>query len=1760
MRILRIWLAFIVLASFGFSKSNMEFGKNVYLQENSIVFDIVNSGISTDKIGQITHKPLIICDHNLSGFIEYTSKTQYRYFYDKPIIKNEKYSCTINTKYSTKKSKTTFYTDNFHVKIVTFTAPNVINVRFKDRVSNEEFLKNISLEKVTKLAKSKLSYNIERSDGINFLLRTHEDAQTIVFHVPKSLKSIHGKNIAFDWHPTLSDTDRNYKTNKDTKSLIFYDNPSWGVGKDGKIVLRVFVNQYLNANSNVRKFINIKGVKNFSVTDTDWVNDKMQKKYALHDKSWNYFDIIGDFKPNTTYQIEFLSGFGNMQAQLFEDKTYSVKSGDFGHYVGFDNIDKPYISHFGDIGITSVNVDKINVVVDKMLEQNLRYFLNFDNNLDIKKASHEVISKSFDLGGEKNVYTKHKISLKDALKGLKNGIYGVSIHYGENKYAYKKVYLSDIGISAKVYKDGIFVWSSSLKDTSLIKNAKVEIFSSSNILIASGKTDEYGIFKYNKKDFISLKPKSIIITNGDDKNFLVLNKTNDNTNINHINKNKQSYNAYVYFQTQIIRPDESVKALVVFKDKDYKSLKNAPIRVKIVDPIDKIVYDKAFNTNENGVFSFSHSLKGNKSGEYRMLVYFADKLKANKRFLVEAFLPHKVKSDIILPKSDIKTDSFFEVKSETNYLFGSPASYMKGSFRLKATSKDFKSKTFKDYIFTNKILSQSNTINYINDIKNITLDKNGATKALLSTNISQRPPSILDAQVEFTVLDDGRSVSTYKSVDIYPYDAMVGLNIEQSILDTDTPVKIDTLLLNPLNDEKLQAKLDVYVYENSWYYTYDTNGFYKWNQERNRVEHFTINAGDKIEKIFQKSGDYIIEVKDSLGFHSATVDFSVRGWDYSSLSPTNKISQNQVKYEDKLYKKGDIVKLDIKTPMKKGKMLLSLESDTILWYKVIDFQNAHLKVDIPLEVDLEDGLYIHTIAVRSSDTPSNIIPFRATSSSFIKPNRENYKLKPTILAQDITTSNTIIPVRVKASENSTLLISVVDDGILNILDQKPPNPFKFFTIKPKKRVANFDIYDLLLNYVTQGKQLNFGSGILKMAKNKKHLSPQTGAKRVKPFVYFSKLITIDKTKEAKVDLKIPSSYNGSATIVAIEIGDEKIGSISKKITVKDDVIIKPVYPKYGSVGDRWSIPIRVFNTTNKAMPLSLNIKTNELINVENFNKNIELKPNSSKLFYKDFNIKKFGKGEVEIIAKTPDKSFSHKIELPLIFAYPLDTYNEQGESKTPLLLKAPDIYMKGLTPSFSLSVSGDVLAQLKGGNDYLISYPYGCTEQTSSKMLALLKMPNFINSQNKEELNAKLNDRDRFIKEGIQKVANLQKNSGSFGYWDPNGYVNIYASIYTSDILYDLKNNNYDVPNYVLQGVKKSLKTFSNLKDKVNYFNRVYATYLLATKGIVNISNVNNIYDKKIYQNNLPSIYMMAYILKKARMHSEMEAVLKLAYSYNFLKLEKSTRDYGAAFDSYPRDIAFALYLHVKHFKKNKTSDQLFRRVKKEFKNLYSTQDKAFALRAISEYYKGDKKGKNEFIITGGGVDEIYDYEANIGGIYKKNSIKLTPKQNWINYNFSVMQYLPKPIKHEVLKNSKKILSIYRTFVDENGKNVDLGKLKIGQLIYSKVSLLAKEDIDNVVINEQVPSCFEIVNERIYKTKRVKILQNSKNFKPNFVDIRDDKILTFLSLKSANQVNFLTPLRVTTKGVCKLPAIFSEAMYDERINDYDLSQNEVIVK
>ena len=1729
--------------------------------------------VPAQTIGTYTHKKLLKCTPDLEAVYKYTAADKIEIF-PKRLRAGTKYSCRADKTLlpGADTSPFTLAAPDFNVEDLQYYPGGLFRIVFNDYVDKETLESSLKVYRINKLSRSQMSVSVEVSNN-TAVVRINEQVgnEKVSIELLSSLKSAYGAALAHSITKEFDGSKAPYSLDPSKRTMQIFDAPRPKALNNGKLAIRLYFYSWPDEAS-LKKYIRIEGVKTFSLGESDYIGYYERRRNNLSENCYYYADIKADFESGKTYKITLLKGLEDNSRQLRSDQAFQVKMPDRKSFLSFES-DKPYLSSLGEIGFESVNVPKVSIVVEKLLEQNRRFFLALADGSDSKldRLGREVFSKAFNIGGEQNRFSRHKISLKPFMKEWESGVYRIFIHYGKNLVAKKTVYFSDLGIAAKISDGQLFVSVASLSSAKAVGGAEFRLYSSRNELIAEGITDENGIAVVDKAGIAKASLAALEVTSGRDRNFLILDSALNRIETSAKDAIKNRYRAFVYLQSILVRPGEDVSMLVVVKDRQYLSAARLPVKVEVKDPMGKTVHKEVHTTNEAGAFSLVLFMPENyRSGRYTVSARFADRVIGRAAYSLETFMPQRIKNKIVLGSDRIAYNDTVDMNLSCDYLFGAPAAGLKAEAVISAVAKNYSNPDYREYSFANTLLSRKNAISYLDMKQEFMLDGQGRYSAVFPIRIGQKPPSILSAQVGFTVFDDGRPVSAYRQLDIYPYEKMVGVHVQNDSIATGEELVLKTVIIDPLSGKTAAGKLDVAIKRYSWHYSFDdSRGYYSWSREYETVDTFTVESQKQIRKKMNRSGDYIIEVSDRIGGHSATAEIRVSGWDYDPISPTDDFAGNEVVFKDILYKKGDTLHADIKSPIIKGRMLVTVETDRVRWFKTFDISKGSASVDIDLDFDLGRGAYLFTSVVSSTEKAAALVPYRAKSYSFIRPDRGSYRIETTISSKELSESKRDYEIEVSARPGSYVVISVVDSGILQIMEQKPPKAFEFFNEKAGQKVAYFDLYDRVMHYLTTGKMLSFGGDdVLALAKSRKHLAPKTGAKRVKPFLYWSGLLKTDSSGKVTVQVPIPE-FNGRAEIVAISIDGKGIGADSKEFTVKDDLIVKPTFPRFMNIGDSITVPVRVFNTTGMEKKAAVSVETSANISAADILHTIDIAPESSGLLELEINATAFGKGEINITVSTGSKRFGSRVELPLIHSSSLVTTTLRGETAGLKRIKIPKRYMQQSGAMAEITVSNTFLEGMGKNVSRLIEYPYGCAEQTASRLLAMANMEPFLHESNATIRRHLLEDRDRFVRQGIEKLSNMQKPSGEFSYWSSGGYVNIFASVYASDVLLTLDDGNYSVPEPVLSGIYRSLDRLSRGYGSYRYgrtddFIRLYAAYLLSRSGRLDGSIANTLYDNRRYAGDLVKMYLMAAILNKSSDTEALQNVLIEIENFNLLRIS-NYREYGGSFYSKIRNISFALYLHAANFSKNDLSYRLLEILAADMKNIYSTQDRAFAMRALLSYYgKNASIQKMDAVLSVNGKKEYITQPVSIKRLLTDDTLTIESKNGSVNYSVDISQYLPRPIKHTALNSRGKVLAVVRDYVDSNGDVVALDAIPQGMLLYSRVHIKSFSRLDNIAIADRIPACFEIINERTNKMVRSKRVRNSSNFKPDYQDYRDDRVLTFISLPPPskphpNTVTFLTPMRAVSKGECRLPALVAEAMYDPRINDYDKEAESILV-
>jgi len=1097
-----------------------------------------------------------------------------------------------------------------------------------------------------------------------------------------------------------------------------------------------------------------------------------------------------------------------------------------------------------------------------------------------------------------------------------------------------------------------------------------------------------------------------------------------------------------------------------------------------------------------------------------------------------------------------------EINISSAYLFGAPSSNLQGKVSLNARPISYHNKEYKNYNFTNQVLARKNVTSYLEYTEDIVLDEKGKFEMVMKNNLTQNVPSILEAMIGATIMDDSQPVSNYKKVKVYPYKAMVGIKINGDSFEKGQKLEGKAILIDPRTGKNIDRKLYGVIKKTFWHYDYYSSN-YHWEKETKIVDTFTLNSNEKFSRTLLTNGDHTIEIYDRLGGHSVSESFDVWWWGYSNISPNNDLKSVEIKFEDKLYSKGDTIEIQVKAPILEGQLLLTLENDKVQNYKMVEIHKGVAKASIEIKNAMNRGMYLHATAFRASKTPSKLIPFRAMSYKFVKANRDAHKIKVAMTLPKVTKSKIPLSFQIKTDKPSKILVSIVDRGILQLVNQKEPKIFDHFNDKQRKALSYYDLYDQLLAYIAEGKLLDFGAGDA-LSKKQKHLAPDLG-KRIKPFMLWSGIVE-SKNGVAKIDIDIPE-FNGRAAVVAIAINKDSIGVTSQDIVVKDDVMIKPSYPRYSLTGDKIEVPLRIFNTTKVPKNINLSSKLSNNVRFIFKESNLTVPANSSKRIIAHLTPLKVGKGLITLTAKYDNQSISNSVELPILSPYSLTTKTFKGIANTTQTINVPKEYNNA---HVYITLSNNLIGALRDELRYLVQYPYGCAEQTSSKLSAMNFSKPFLTD---DKL---VKDSDYFILQGVKKLNNMQNYYGEFNYWQGGSHVHAYASLYAAQALLDIEKSGGPVKAHFKKKIIKMLNSIATANSKYtgtySNFHRVYAAYILAEHKLLSKSVANMLYEKKIYKKHFLATFYMAAILKTT---GESSKAQKLFESNSYELSRYAYKTYGnrtGNFESNVRDMMLHFIIKTKYF--NKSAKDLIA-IQKEFPNLYSTQTKAVALKAISTYLGQPKNSKLDVTISINGTNINYQKPQVISIEHiNTHTILLNPNNVAMSYSVELVKDIEKPIHNTI--NNKKELSIKREFINEHGESINLKSLKQGDKLFSKITIVNYGKINHVVVNQKVPACFEIINNNI---KEKKAHFKDENINQEHKEIRDDRILHFLNLRKqeewssslqkyvlqGNRGVFYSPLIATSIGECKLPAVIAEAMYDTRINDYAKETKEVIV-
>ncbi|HBY99706.1 MAG TPA: hypothetical protein DEO84_00145, partial [candidate division Zixibacteria bacterium] len=346
-----------------------------------------------------------------------------------------------------------------------------------------------------------------------------------------------------------------------------------------------------------------------------------------------------------------------------------------------------------------------------------------------------------------------------------------------------------------------------------------------------------------------------------------------------------------------------------------------------------------------------------------------------------------------------------------------------------------------------------------------------------------------------------------------------------------------------------------------------------------------------------------------------------------------------------------------------------------------------------------------------------------------------------------------------------------------------------------------------------------------------------------PVALWSGIVSVGGDGVAHVSFDVPQ-FNGKLLVMVTGFSGDKVGSAAKEVTVRDKIVIQEALPRFIAGGDTIITGVVVFNNTGQDNNFDVTMEIDGPARLIS-KKVVQLSIANNSKSVAQYTIKaddKPGKVVFNIAASGGGEQALETVELPNRPGQPLLTKHGSGtvKSGTSAHVDMPTDWLEG-TEEYDLKISSMPTVQLSGSIQYLLRYPYGCMEQTVSRLFPLLYFNDLAKFLQPEIFGGK--GQDYYINEGIAKIATMQLPSGSFSLWLGGSEPHLWASIWATHFLVEARKVGYEVSDDVYDKAIGNLNRMSKDASLENNRGvlRIYAAYVLAKAGKLDKSIVNNL-------------------------------------------------------------------------------------------------------------------------------------------------------------------------------------------------------------------------------------------------------------------------------------------------------------------------------
>lgn len=1519
------------------------------------------------------------------------------------------------------------------------------------------------------------------------------------------------------------------------------------------------------------------------------------------------FRIFGEFKRGT-YHLRMDAGArsidGGLLTSVYETdlvvpaRQARVSFAAKGRYLPRDA--------WANLPIRHLNAPSVHLTIRHIPPENLVFWMSGSEETADQRTSDIVLEKDLALSGPEDEEVTTWVDVASLLPKPERGVYELRVVYGESSDS-ARLLLTDMNLLAKAsapapgkaWSSSIDVWSVDMHALAPVGGVRVKAVRPSGHAMGTCTTDGDGHCRLElpTTDVDQTPPFALIAAHDDDLTYLKFDELKTSTDDAQVQGepflSKKPYLASLWMDRGVYRPGETAHVAAVLRDERFVAPQaEMPVILTVQDPRGRLLKKVVATPNKAGMLALDIPFADYAdTGRYEVDLSVAGQSAGKITFNVEEFVPERMKVEAKAAQPAYLTRDGVEIDLSAVYLFGGKADGNAVEVSCYLQPAAFKPTQNAQLEYGTWRAGDPNARRVTLGQLQASLDAEGKARVTCPApeeGASFYGPAEVVADVAVFESGSGRTTRADARVPVHPERYYIGLTTAATKAEPGKEITVEGLIVDwegrPVKDavKELDVTFARLEAEYGWYW-WDEGGEESFERRLRQVPEgrtrVTVDGGKFRIQFTPKSPSdgFLVRV----GAGAARTELKLEGgggyWWYgeSQVDQTPrplKPTALALKVEGKAtVGKPLTVRFDV--PFR-GRVLMTAETHETLTSRWLDVQPGPVEWTYTPSA-FTPNVYISALALKD--------PHIESAEAF-RPDRAfgvvSVPVEPTGFSVDVklTTPKEIRPhstlevgVNAAGAGGGWVTVAAVDEGILSLTRFKDPNPHTDLFARRALGVSTFETIGWSLLLPPGGPSSRTGGD---EGGDLGRVQP------VKPVALWSGLVQLDAQGKATVKFEVPQ-YRGSLRVMAVAADGKLTGAASTSVTVRDPLVLQTTLPRFLVQGDEVQIPVFVTNLSGKKQTVTLALQA-ENLPLAGVSEVLDPLPPLQLLGARDGRLeladgqagtvvfqaratRAVGAARLKVEARAGDLVSYESLEVPFAPQGPTVRRAQRIE------LKAGDNQVSQVltgwvptTERSTLWVTSNPYGEAFDHLSYLVRYPYGCIEQTTSSTRPLLYVSKLLYNV-APDLVAQ-SSVEKMVQAGIDRLVSMKTASGGFAYWPGGVEPTRWGTAYATHLLLDAQKAGFAVPSTAVDDAIAWMEQDLNAgggsySDWGGYGEaEPYMQFVLALAGKGRKARLQQLIDERAGAKRgerAEQLYMLQAGLYLAgdRRH---EAALK---NPDLSDLDPK-RDNSWTYYSDRRRRGFVLATFVDLFGPDPAGQPLAELVARSLSGhasaWYATQELVWGITGLGKWVDniGGAFSPPELLVKGKAR------EAQPVPEKSKTSDRTWSLARASEYGDIVVRMKPFEAKKVYLMVSSEGirdgepwelggqgLSIDRTYRTLTGEELGQGDLALGDLVYVEltVSNQTNTEVQNLALVDRFPAGWEIENPRLGRGGSVEWLDEETVWAADYMNLRDDRMEVFGRLGPNESRKVVYALRAVTAGSFTVPPVSVEAMYDPSI-------------